>query len=603
MANYIADKSKGAVNPYNFVSLGNAVERSKQITGNNSGVIHCKLVNSTPLAIPDLPIAKKIKCDDTGLMEHKETKFFKIDGKPVIPGSEIRGVIRSAYETLSNSCFSVNNNNILSARSSDVRTPGIIRYENRDNKWHLYKATAKKLKYDGSEDFDETPDTFKRLWRNYKYKNKRADYRGGKVEVTYKFSTTFEEVEADDLDRAIKDYIEVCKIYVKNDSKIKKYIPPKLNKDGTCYPLYYKQFKENGGKYVYLSPAQISRSVFKNKLDDLLETHSHCTDPENVCDACRMFGMIGNGSNENISALASKVRFTDAVITNNPVYSTAILKELASPKISSVEFYSTIPDMQYLWTYDSNGIKINGRKFYFHHNGDYTTAERTKRNMTTELVDKGAEFHFDVFFDRITDDELHKLVWTLAIGENNPDGIQQHKLGHGKPLGLGSVKITVDSIEKRFFDKEKMEYTVEKPDIEKYFSEIPFDDKSKYFSEYMCITDFSYVQDKKVAYPYGDNKKGGKTSVGSLVWFSANHNDGKMVKSGDKCSVSYSLPKITDKNNLSLPVLIAGNDYGKTYNNNHSPKNNGNSRKGGSVYRTQESSGGFFNQIKVKKGR
>ena len=87
-------------------------------------------------------LAKKVKCDDTGLAEHKETKFFKIDGKPVIPGSEIRGVIRSAYEALSNSCLSVNNNNILSARSSDVRTPGIIRYENRDNKWHLYKATA-----------------------------------------------------------------------------------------------------------------------------------------------------------------------------------------------------------------------------------------------------------------------------------------------------------------------------------------------------------------------------------------------------------------------------------------------------------------------------
>lgn len=32
-------------------------------------------------------------------------------------------------------------------------------------------------------------------------------------------------------------------------------------------------------------------------------------------------------------------------------------------------------------------------------------------------------------------------------------------------------------------------------------------------------------------------------------------------------------------------------------------KKAGNSRKGGSVYRTQESSGGFFSQIKVKKGR
>lgn len=603
MANYNAESNKGAINPYNFVSLGKAVERSKQIIGENSGVIHCKLVTATPLAIPDLPLAENVK-SDKGDNEHKKTNFFKINGNPMIPGSEIRGVIRSAYETLSNSCLSVNNNNILSARSADVRKAGILKYGS-DKKWHLYEATAKKLKYDGSEDFDETSDTFKRKWRNYKYINKRADYRGGKVEVTYKFTTSFDEIMVENLEDAIKDYKEVCEIYVKNDPKIKKYIYPKLNTDGTCYTVYYHQYRDNGKNYVYLSPAQISRSVFKNKLDDLLGTHRHCSDPENVCEACKMFGMIGNGGN-NVSALASKVRFSDASIINSPNYITAILKELASPKISSVEFYSTVPNMKYLWTYDSRDIQINGRKFYFHHTGNYSTSERTKRNMTTELVDKGAEFEFDVFFDRITDDELHKLVWTLAIGENSPNGKQQHKLGHGKPLGLGSVKITVDSIEKRTFDKEKLEYFIENPDIEQYFADIPFDDKSDYFQEYMCITDFSYVQNKKVAYPYGDDKKGNpQTSTGTLVWFKANHNDGKMVKAGDRCTVSYSLPKITDKDNLSLPALIAGNDYGKTSTkpSNKNNKNNGNSGKGGSVYRSQESSGGFLSQIKNKKGR
>ena len=567
MSNYYADFNNGAVNPYNFVSLGSGVKRTPLVTGTLSGVIHCSMTNATPLALPDLNT-------ESPKNEHKVAPFFKVDGKPIITGSEIRGVIRSAYETLSNSCLSVNNNNILSTRSSDVRSPGIIRFESKDNKWHLYEADAKKLKYDGSEDFNETANTFKRTWKNFKYyksKNGKstADYVNGKIPVSYKFSTSFKEVETNDLDLAVEDYKVVCEIYKDNDKNkdndksIKKYIILPA-KDGKCYPVYYREFYNDQKKYVWLSPAQISRSVFRNRVDDLLGSYRHCDDTNNVCEACSLFGMIGEKSGCNPSAIASRLRFSDAKLENNANMTYKTLKELSSPRLSSIEFYSTAPNMKLQWNYDTKGVNLNGRKYYFHHNCDCTTIKKTCRNLTTELIDNGAKFSFDIFFDKLTESELKKLVWTLAIGENKTDGHQMHKLGHGKPLGLGSIKITVDSVIKRSFDLDKMTFTNEKMNVNEFFESIPFDNSTEYFKEYMAITNFDYLEGNPVAYPYGDDKTGKETSVGALTWFKANHNDGKMVKPDESCSISYYLPKIADKNKLILPALIASDNYGKT---------------------------------------
>lgn len=384
---------------------------------------------------------------------------------------------------------------------------------------------------------------------------------------------------AEELDLAVEDYNTVCDIYVKNDTKtfgpkIKDYII-KPKKDGKCYPVYYK-FVDERENYVWLSPAQISRSVFRKKVDDLLGSYRHCTKPNEVCEACNLFGMIGEKCEP--SAIASRLRFTDAVLCGNAKLAYKTLKELASPHISSVEFYSTAPNMKKMWNYDTRGVSLNGRKYYFHHCGDCTTAEKTGRNLTAELIEKGAKFSFDIFFDSLTEKELSRLVWTLAIGENKPDGHQMHKLGHGKPLGLGSVKITVDSVEKRSFDSEKMTFADEKLNVETFFENVPFDENETYFKEYMAITDFNYLGGSKVAYPYGDDCKGQKTSAGTLTWFKANHNDGRPVNKNDTCSVRYHLPKITDKNRLVLPALIGGGQGGSNYN--KGKRNNKSGRSG-----------------------
>lgn len=84
--------------------------------------------------------------------------------------------------------------------------------------------------------------------------------------------------------------------------------------------------------------------MFRKKVDDLLDSYSHCTDTHNVCEACNLFGMIGKECEP--SAIASRLRFTDAVLCGNAKLAYKTLKELASPHISSVEFYSTAPNMK-----------------------------------------------------------------------------------------------------------------------------------------------------------------------------------------------------------------------------------------------------------------
>ena len=72
-------------------------------------------------------------------------------------------------------------------------------------------------------------------------------------------------------------------------------------------------------------------------------------------------------------------------------------------------------------------------------------------NSTMELMMPGAEFRFDIYYDGVTEDQLEKLMWCVHFGENRKDGDLCHKIGHGKPLGLGSVKIVIEKKEERVF--------------------------------------------------------------------------------------------------------------------------------------------------------
>lgn len=76
------------------------IGHQKYHEGLYTGKIECTLRTLTPLIIPD---SENVTEDN----KHKTYKFFRINGKEMIPGSEIRGPLSSVYEALTNSCFRV----------------------------------------------------------------------------------------------------------------------------------------------------------------------------------------------------------------------------------------------------------------------------------------------------------------------------------------------------------------------------------------------------------------------------------------------------------------------------------------------------------------
>lgn len=174
-----------------------------------------------------------------------------------------------------------------------------------------------------------------------------------------------------------------------------------------------------------------------------------CTDPHNLCITCRIFGFQSpEGS------FQGKVNISDAKARNGyTVLDWITLTELSSPKPHHSAFYAL--------SFDPN--EIAGRKFYYHHKPDapiLASDQKTNRNSTVRPIEN-IVFDFKVTFVNLTDDEYALLSYSLFLEDR-----MCHKIGYGKPAGLGSVKIeplklTLFDIERRYKefttdDKEEM---------------------------------------------------------------------------------------------------------------------------------------------------
>jgi CRISPR-associated protein (TIGR03986 family) len=143
------------VNPYNFVSIDKTTARTERKTGDLRGIIRCKLETLQPLIIP----GEVTNPEQSGQNEHKIYTFFSYDRKtPVIPGSSLRGMLRSYFEAVTNSCMSTaDNENVLYRRTGDNKTQyGIIEGDGNDG-YVMYGA--EKLMLNTSE-FYKRPHVF-----------------------------------------------------------------------------------------------------------------------------------------------------------------------------------------------------------------------------------------------------------------------------------------------------------------------------------------------------------------------------------------------------------------------------------------------------------
>ena len=159
-------------------------------------------------------------------------------------------------------------------------------------------------------------------------------------------------------------------------------------------------------------------------------------------------------------AYAGRVFFGDAVAA--PGQAKLLQDEitpqiLSSPKPSTFQHYLTQPDeaatdrakLKHYASQTPDETVIRGHKLYWHckdaklENFQYQGAAEERQKHKKQLtrirpVRAGARFTFRVRFENLTDEELGALLWALEL----PVGCA-HKLGMGKPLGLGSARISV----------------------------------------------------------------------------------------------------------------------------------------------------------------
>ncbi len=540
------------INPYTFIPVndGKKQEYGSRFEGELlSGKISCTLRTKTQIAV----------CDDTNEPGTKE--FFSIDGKtPVIPGSEIRGVIRSIYEALTDSCLSSVNaedDDYFSSRMNKTK-PGLLLKQN--GRYYLYKA---KRYADNKKLIKETDKTGNEVnFEQYVKKDKRGNGllyikcigneascdKKGYIHKVDTFSNgknhnaVFEKivgVATPIPEEAIKRLKINLERYepkldgIKDDyNNAFKYMEEK----SAYLPIWYVSENEN----YYFAPSQMSRSIYFKRPIDLLREQKlqKCESKSEICEACSVFGIVND--NGDGFAVPSRLRFSDAVFDKNsrkddPLDKIYRLPILAQPRISSFEFYLSNPNKSF--GADDDGTRIAGRKYYWHNNKKRISSDSTvgKDNMVSRvrLLKEGTEFKFEIFFDKITEEMLRKLVFAVNLGENDINGKQCHKLGYGKPIGLGSVKIIADKITVRGFSNGIYSETDMTSIVGDAGNSGLFNNNN--VRNVLRVTDFNAVDGALISYPF-TNK-----STDIFDWFSENRD-------------SFGLGKPSYKQTLPMPL-------------------------------------------------
>ena len=621
-----------AVNPYNFIPFGEGPERRSLAESFQapleSGWIDVLLTVKTPLIIPDashpdsepLPNQKK---DKTGKPpSHNSYRFFRdAAGKPAIPGSSLRGMLRSVYEAATDSClpFLLKNDpkHPISQRTplfAAFKNRGLLCYDRKTRIWSLYSAKASiieatksevctgrfrehtngedvsfAVREDGSVSLDCGPE---KGWlqfnipvdpdqpyhvailqpRKLEYEEKESDLPEGAVSMYQSLHTAVSDTNLNNNQSSL----------VSTLGKLG-YLLEEVKTKGGVIPCYFFIVERDQKKLVYLSGAAVGRVRQHRRWPDIMGRHGPCEELEQLCPACSLFGTVKDEGN------AGHLSFSDAEAVKYSEPQARTLPILSTPRTSSFEFYLRKPDpAATYWNFDYYGVKASysfekdgkkkevsyteyrdldeatprGRKMYWH-GQPQTSTQKTKLNASMEVVDSGT-FRFRIGFDRITHKQLGDLLWCVTLGENQAleDGAHQlHKLGHGKPVGYGSVKLTVDKV---FLREVKPDAGFSVRYVPCEAEELMLDGRDSallrpQMDAILRMTDLQATVGKTVAYPTGFDNRGRETIY---AWFGANRMSAEDV---------LPLPEPTDET-ITLPTHRGKRTPKAPYSQNGQPK-------------------------------
>lgn len=235
-----------------------------------------------------------------------------------------------------------------------------------------------------------------------------------------------------------------------------------------------------------LAPVALPRVFYRDHIDgrlpyawtgdesaaDLPGNLAPCIDAEHLCPACRTFGWVAPPAaqldEQDQAAYAGRLRFSLGTLIGEarslPPVALAIL---STPKPTTKRFYlargtgqgypAAGSDPTWNEQSDNEGWDdphnfIRGRKFYRHHHPGVQMKEQEYRRANGRTDDQNrtirdplasdCRFSFEIDFENLAALELGALLWSLEL-----DGQACHRLGYGKPLGFGSVRLSIDDLQ------------------------------------------------------------------------------------------------------------------------------------------------------------
>lgn len=523
------------LNPYNFVSLKvGGKSKANQIKGDKSGYIDVELEVNDEIIIP----GEKNEVFD--YYHYKDNK------NPIIPSSQFRGTVRSVYEALTNSCLSKIDLTYITLRNgaNPKLQPYICYYKN--GKWFLKKAIV--IKYKGACKVDAN--NLILMCRNEQFSifqsvipmdnNKNFTYgiRKGNNSITSilcigelrndgkRKISIFQEgnekaIELNEIE--VEYFLENLKSFTDSIHK-QKYIEAFNNKQ-TMAVYASNNFEDEMWR---ISKSQIGRVPdFSGIQDDDFSAHDgyqSCKDMNDLCPGCALFGTIYQ--NERAK---SRVRFTELNLKEGSSYEIKKPVELVSlgPNISNPDFYT---EEENPWL--SETAVIRGRKFYWHFNKKYflsmDTSELSK-DIKASYTPLGKQqnkpfiFKGKVYFENLSDEELKMLLFAISLGN---DGVHAHKIGHGKPLGYGSVIPKITSLHLRTINVDNLSIDSNEVDLKPYMLQWNQLQKDYQIKELDRLLSINFINNLicnrpnyRVSYPYveGNQKEG-------FAWFMDNKN-------------------------------------------------------------------------------
>jgi CRISPR/Cas system CSM-associated protein Csm3 (group 7 of RAMP superfamily) len=464
--------------PYNFIPLNEKVISAEKLPDFDkyypdrfTGYIDIELKALTPLYIRDTlteeEYKEKLKIEEENKKKNKQQQFINPDffapgGLARIPGSSLRGMIRTMVEIMSFGKFGFFYDARLYYRGlADVSS---LRKEyqrhmssfDKNSKKTQYKMSAGILHKKGFNYFITPAKGFKQILKKEarqlveKIGEKYEDFKFYKINNGYiVVSGPMQNKKRDwfiDLPDANAQGFKVPDediLNYKNDKNRSDNIPDllKLAKDGV--PCFYVRYKDGKGKdRISFGHTGMFRLAYEKTIGDHIPPELKSPNITDIAEA--IFG--------NEKTHAGRVFFEDAYLDGKPedaLLETAVPRILSNPKPTCFQHYiEQKPENlenhpKNLAHYNSEN-PIRGYKLYWHRSGNnwIETDQENIRNHQSQYtritpIKPDSTFRGRIRFENLSKVELGALLFALHL----PEGLA-HKLGMGKPLGLGTVKIT-----------------------------------------------------------------------------------------------------------------------------------------------------------------